>query len=540
MYTTELKNVPTEQCTHSRFNTRSIRGPKQIERLSERIRQMGFERTRAPWCVEVDGQYEIFAGGTRLEAARVARLSTIPILLYTDLTDEDISHLSDVDNENDEYHVPLSPVEVWVDYARLRDEEGWTQEKIARAKEVNQARVSERLKFYTLSERVKGFIQQGFMTEGHLRGITSIFTAEYFSPWLTTEQAWEELAELVVMGIRKDGKKSTRATAKDVESWKRFVTEADKVYQSLSIITLYNFPDEGDPQPFEYDAPAMFVSELAKREARTITGVREATRAIRLYIRDNLSQYEVYIREKSATAARAAIQAEREEQLLSYFFQGDCIERLKNWQGGKIKVLLSDPPYGKDYQSNRRWITTAPDKIVGDKQQDAPGLWKDMIEAAIPHLADDAHVLLFADWRGEPEVRQILQDTGLKVKGLLIWVKEEHSAGDLTGSFAPRYECIVHAVKGSPTVTPRIPDVLEFSRSRETSHPMEKPTSLLRKLILSTSAEGDLIIDPFAGCGNVLLAAMKEKRNFWGAEIDVNYHDEGCARLIMEDNDARK
>jgi len=100
----------------------------------------------------------------------------------------------------DEYHVPVSPVDVWAEYARLYHEEGWTQERIAKAKGVSQSLVAMRLRLHSLPARVKGFIKQGQIDEGHLieisQGIRCLIPA--FSPWLTTEQAWEELAAKAV------------------------------------------------------------------------------------------------------------------------------------------------------------------------------------------------------------------------------------------------------------------------------------------------------------------------------------------------------
>lgn len=70
---------------------------------------------------------------------------------------------------------------------------GWTQQRIAKAKGVDQATVSRRLKFNSMSDKVKKFMAQGLIDEGHLREIITIMAQPYLSPWLTTSQAWEEL-----------------------------------------------------------------------------------------------------------------------------------------------------------------------------------------------------------------------------------------------------------------------------------------------------------------------------------------------------------
>ena len=40
-----LLDVPVERCSHSRFNTRKTRAPEVIDRLAQRIKRNGFERT---------------------------------------------------------------------------------------------------------------------------------------------------------------------------------------------------------------------------------------------------------------------------------------------------------------------------------------------------------------------------------------------------------------------------------------------------------------------------------------------------------------
>ena len=74
--------------------------------------------------------------------------------------------------------------------------------------------------------------------------------------------------------------------------------------------------------------------------------------------------------------------------------------------------------------------------------------------------------------------------------------------------------------------------MIEESRTRETSHPAEKPLKLLEKLITSTTEEGELVVDPFAGCASTLVAAYRNKRQFWGCEIEEVYWEEGQQRLL--------
>lgn len=55
-------------------------------------------------------------------------------------------------------------------------------------------------------------------------------------------------------------------------------------------------------------------------------------------------------------------------------------------------------------------------------------------------------------------------------------------------------------------------------------HPCPIPYELAEKIILTTTEEGDLVCDPFAGSGTILLAAKNNNRRFLGFEVDKVYY----------------
>ena len=54
-------------------------------------------------------------------------------------------------------------------------------------------------------------------------------------------------------------------------------------------------------------------------------------------------------------------------------------------------------------------------------------------------------------------------------------------------------------------------------------HPTQKPIKLMEHLIKIHSKVGDIILDPFAGCGSTLIAARKLGRSCIGFEIETDY-----------------
>jgi len=56
-------------------------------------------------------------------------------------------------------------------------------------------------------------------------------------------------------------------------------------------------------------------------------------------------------------------------------------------------------------------------------------------------------------------------------------------------------------------------------------HPTQKPESLLERVILAASNEGDIILDPFCGSATTGVAALKHKRKFAGIDLEQEYFD---------------
>lgn len=65
-------------------------------------------------------------------------------------------------------------------------------------------------------------------------------------------------------------------------------------------------------------------------------------------------------------------------------------------------------------------------------------------------------------------------------------------------------------------------------------HPTEKPLGIMRELILLSSNQGDLVLDPFLGSGTTAVAAIREKRDFIGFELNGKYCKVAQSRIDME------
>lgn len=529
-----VPRIDTNLCRISRFNTRKTRTPEQVQQLAERIARNGFELTRALWgYIAPDGVYEIFAGGTRLEAASMVGVD-VAVVVHAGYTWEEISNLSDRDNENDEYHTPVRPMDVWAEYARLRDDEGWTQKHIAQAKDVNESDVSARLKYHELPKGIKESVlydnSTTGLTERHLKEVFSkIRPVEFLTSWPEVDEWRIELLQWAA-----DKGKSSRQLATEWDKRKKSVERANDLLAKLPAgeHTEYIYNDIGDIEHHPIDWCAEFVGLLMLADVKSAADVDMRYSSIVTLMKRSAEIKDVFDQKTTAAEQEAHREAELIEFVQGRWHRGDCAEMMTELENNSVRLLLTDPPYGVDFQSNRRVASGKEDKLQNDGSLEiALDSFDAMLDALSPKLQEEAHLLVFTNWQVEYEFMQALRTHGYTVRGSLVWVKENHTSGDLTGAFAPKHERIIHATKGRPEVSPRVDDVQEFARGTITDHPTEKPTALLQQLIECTTQSGDLVVDPYGGVASTLVAAKQLQRDFWGCEIDAQWWQQGFERV---------
>ncbi|HAX97699.1 MAG TPA: restriction endonuclease subunit M [Candidatus Atribacteria bacterium] len=87
-----------------------------------------------------------------------------------------------------------------------------------------------------------------------------------------------------------------------------------------------------------------------------------------------------------------------------------------------------------------------------------------------------------------------------------------------------------HPLGAKPRDVLEIPTISNGAAER-TEHPTQKPEELLRKIILASSCEGDLVIDPFLGSGTTIVAAEQLKRRWKGCDVSTQYCNWAANRI---------
>lgn len=189
-----------------------------------------------------------------------------------------------------------------------------------------------------------------------------------------------------------------------------------------------------------------------------------------------------------------------------------------------IDLIVTDPPYLMDYQSNQRVATPKFAKIANDTEADV-SLIEFYFQECNRVLKPNTAIYSFCSWK-TIEIFKPLFERFFLLKNILIWDKLRHGMGDLRGAFADQYEMILFGHKGRTLINGyRNSDVLRFPKVAPAKlvHPNEKPMELLEFLISKSSNEGDLVFDGFLGSGTTAIAALASNRRFLGVELEPAY-----------------
>lgn len=200
----------------------------------------------------------------------------------------------------------------------------------------------------------------------------------------------------------------------------------------------------------------------------------------------------------------------------------DCNDFMGSIESGTIDLVLTDPPYGIDYQSARRTDKTQwKPKIKNDKEP-----FLDWIDEAFRLTKDGGALICFCRWDVEEVFKNAINKSGFEVKSQVIWDKVIHGMGDLNGAFAPQHENIWFATKGKFEFHGKRPkSIIKINRvnAEDMIHPNEKPVGLFTSLINSIVPQGGKVLDCFMGSGNSGVATITSKRFYYGCDADENH-----------------
>lgn len=218
---------------------------------------------------------------------------------------------------------------------------------------------------------------------------------------------------------------------------------------------------------------------------------------------------------------------------------GDALELLRKLPNESIDMIMSDPPYGISYNSNR---TDRNEAIKHDGFDE----WTELMKAFLPEfkrvLKPSGVACVFCGGGGgKHPVSAYFALEVIKYMNLIrtvVWRK----FNGLGYRYRPAYENIFVMSKDNKKynfydTTKKCVDLIEGINQkipRSGDHPTIKPIAILEKFINIHSKEGDVILDPFAGHFTTAMACNNLNRNWISCDMVEEYCVAGEKKLTEQ------
>jgi DNA modification methylase len=242
-------------------------------------------------------------------------------------------------------------------------------------------------------------------------------------------------------------------------------------------------------------------------------------------------------------------------EILNKIILGNCLEVMKKMPAECVDMVFVDPPYFLQLPAGRKLLRWSGTEVNGVNEQwdvfkdfeDYDNFTKNYLTEAKRLMKPNATIWIIGMYHNIHRVGKIMQDLGFWILNDVIWFKTNPMPNWLGVRFTNATETLIWAVKDKKVkkytfnkeITRsfnngklginvwRIPLCTGEERLKDEKgqkiHPTQKPEELMRRVILSSTKAGDIILDPMAGVGTTGYVAKKLGRNFIMIEINQKY-----------------
>jgi len=204
-------------------------------------------------------------------------------------------------------------------------------------------------------------------------------------------------------------------------------------------------------------------------------------------------------------------------------YNADCFDLIAVMPDESLDLVIVDPPYGDGigYGRNGKEILNNEDESINYR----------FLDAVLPKMKQDTSLYLFSNHKFVNQIKEYAINNGYNSRMLCIMVKNNIGMGY---GFRNQYEVCLVLEKGIAKYNRKdMSNVwkMKHVQHTDTSHPHQKEYDIIRKIILHSSKEGDLIFDGFMGSFSTAIACYKENRNYIGTELDEKWFGNGQRSL---------
>ena len=253
------------------------------------------------------------------------------------------------------------------------------------------------------------------------------------------------------------------------------------------------------------------------------------------------------------------------KELINTITLGDTIETLKKLPDSSVDLIFADPPYNMQVEGELKRTDGSNFKGVEGSEWDefeSIEAYKSFTRAWLKEAQrvlkkDKSSLWVIGSFQNIYIVGDVLQELGYWLINDIIWAKTNPTPNFLGTKFTNKQETLLWATPSNKTKYhfnyktmkalnggKQMTSIWEIPVSSgnerikddngEKLHPTQKPEKLLYNVIISSSKEGDLILDPFMGSGTTGAMAKRLNRNYFGIEKDEKYREFALRRISSE------
>ena len=218
-----------------------------------------------------------------------------------------------------------------------------------------------------------------------------------------------------------------------------------------------------------------------------------------------------------------------------YIECGDCLHLLKQLPNKSIDLVVTDPPYVIENKGGG--LYTQEEKQYAKQLEGIKNGFSTEVLDELCRVMKKINIYLWCSQKQLfPLIRYFVECEKCNFN-LITWHKTNPVPACGNKYLTDTEYCLFFREKGVKIygeystkftyyVTP-----LNQKDKKLYNHPTIKPLDIIQNLVVNSSMEGDLVLDPFLGSGTTSVACVNTNRHYIGFELDPQYYNIACKRL---------
>lgn len=245
------------------------------------------------------------------------------------------------------------------------------------------------------------------------------------------------------------------------------------------------------------------------------------------------------------------------ELAFNKIYNTDCIEGMKNILNNTIDLVITDPPFAIEFKAKRNNYNRTQSRVLEgyaeipeEKYYEFTIQW---MKEVYRILKESGSMYVFSGWNNLKDILMAIDELGFITVNHIIWkyqfgvvtkrrfvTSHYHCLyvckNDAKRKFFPysRYDKKLKDTKGGSLHYEDKEDVWFIKReywNGDQKTPTKLPLDLIKKILMYSSGESDIVLDPFLGSGQVAMVSKMLNRQYIGFEIVKEYYEFAKQRL---------